>query len=267
MGLRRQEALAIALLLAHVACSRSAPREERSTGIVLCVASLPRPEWRRQALPSPQLVDALLATLSAAELAGITRAAEEAAQNWESKANPLVDWLDDEADPDHPMALWLRDAPDESAVALHALRGRYCADDGFCVQPARHRDCAAPFHAALPKELERAKFLAFPYAHAQSLAARPNLASTRRSRSRTSPHKFLVLEATPATPEPVLRAHAALTRYFATRDLAEAPRALGAAVLPDVPAPPPNADPDELLVLPSLPAALSPDAFKKQLAP
>ncbi|NOU33314.1 MAG: hypothetical protein HOO96_35910, partial [Polyangiaceae bacterium] len=64
------------------------------------MASLPKPEWRRQPVPSQQVVDALLVTLSATELAGITRAAEDAAQNWESKANPLVDWLDDDDDPD-----------------------------------------------------------------------------------------------------------------------------------------------------------------------
>ncbi len=115
----------------------------------------------------------------------------------------------------------------------------------------------------MPKELERAKFLAFPYAHAQSLAAHPNRATTLRSRSRTGHHKFLVLEATPAMAEPIVRARTALTRYFATRDLGEAPKAPGVSGTD----PSPTADPNELLVLPSLPAALAPDAFKKQLAP
>jgi hypothetical protein len=147
---------------------RDTPNTER--GLPLCVAKLPESAWRVPARRSDVVLQGALEALSDAERLSLRAALAAASDQWEVRANPLVEALDLTADPDVAMSSWQRTAPQEPAVALSLVKWRYCGSDGLCVEPRVGASCSPGFRApSSDKEGERARGLAWPYGYAAVL--------------------------------------------------------------------------------------------------
>lgn len=214
----------VAFLLQRPKNVDSAQKEQAA--YPLCIARLPEGEWNAPPVVSPEIVDALARALTAEENVALRGALEASADLWEVRANPMVDALDD-ASPDAPLEAWMKTAPREVAIARAALVTRYCARDGFCVEPAdAHGRCADGFAPARSAgDVRRASFLALPYGAARTVKVGSRDALSRiQTRLHTASHRALVVRpaGSPACPD-AAPLRAALERYEATKAIALSP--------------------------------------------
>ncbi|WP_394844037.1 hypothetical protein LZC95_44160 [Pendulispora brunnea] len=243
-------------------------------GIVLCGAHAPRPA-------SSQLDASLFAgvalSLTDEERRALENVLADANTRWEARANPLLDDLGD-GEPDDAFEAWLEHAPTPVAVAYAASSPRFCATDGFCAEAVMPgAPCSPGFAPATGKDLERARFLAWPFAHAawlhaSSEADAKRMADALRSREHSpAAHIGLVLQAgdEPRTHEPPF---AELRERFLRHEALErlAKGASLESVKKDAPVErtfPLHLAPSDVLVLPGLDALTHRDAFEAELRP
>lgn len=140
------------------------------------------PPRRDESAWSYPLVFGLLVALRPEEARSLGSALEEANRRWDTKANPLIEDLD-ETDPDDALAQWLEHPPVAATTAMAAARTRFCGTDGFCVRVVpRASPCPSTYEPLGDEDArvnDRALFLAWPFGHAVWLRARtPEAASS-----------------------------------------------------------------------------------------
>ncbi|WP_394833579.1 hypothetical protein LVJ94_44440 [Pendulispora rubella] len=248
-------------------------------GIVLCGARVP------QAPVPPALDEPLFAavalSLTDEERRTLETVLADANTRWEARANPLLDDLGD-GEPDDAFDAWLERAPTPVAVAYAASSPRFCATDGFCVEvlmPAS--SCSPGFAPVTGHDLERARFLAWPFAHAAWLHAgseadAARIADTLRAQARARSPKGqmgLVLQAGDelrAREPPFAELRERFLRHEALKRLAKDAGAALEAMKKDAPGErtfPIRLAPADVLVLPGLEALTHRDAFEAELRP
>jgi len=263
-------ALSVAVGGASVAFVRARHTANRY-GIDLCGARTTSPT------PAVEFDDALLAaalvSLDDDERARVENVVNDANARWEARANPLLEDLAD-GEPDDELELWSSDAPASVATAFAASTTRFCAGDGFCVEAVTRTAPCSPGFARLSvaKELERARFLAWPFGYAVWLRAETPrdaraAADSLRLRAHSSSHIGLVLHSDDAQraaepPFADLR-----DRLFCHEALKAIARDAGARAATDLDASTSrlHLDPRDVVVLPSLAALTSLDAFRAEL--
>lgn len=217
--------VAVVLLLGAFMVLRPRAKTPSEAPYPLCVAQLPKSAWRGAPIASGEIVEALGRSLSPDQRVGLRTALDTSADLWEVRANPMVEPLEDAA-PDEPVETWMKTAPREVGIALAALRGRFCGNDGFCVEPANDRgSCEPGFELATsPRDQKRAAFLALPFGAAREVPGdSEDRIRTIEARARSLPHGVLVVapsSAGPSLPDVALL-RASLDRYEGMKAIAQ----------------------------------------------
>jgi len=244
---------------------------------VLCVSRA------SEAAPSQSLDEPLFAavalSLTDEERHTLENVLADANTRWEARANPLLDDLG-EGQPDDAFDAWLAHAPVGVGVAYASSSPRFCATDGFCVEVLMPALSCLPGTASVTgKDLDRARFLAWPFAHAVRLRAASEADATRiadalRAQSWAPSSQIgLVLQATDearAREAPFAELRERFVRHEGLKRLAHGGASALEAVKND--APPAHTSPirlplREVLVLPRLEALTHLEAFASELRP
>jgi hypothetical protein len=215
---------------------------------------------------SPALLSSAILALTDDERAELGRTLDEVNDRWAALANPLFANLDDE-DADLPLTKLVRRGPRAILVAASASRGVACATDGFCARGAAS-ECPAGFIEASGKDVERARFLAWPYGYALRVrAASENdarvIASALRACTRESKRAGLVVTSFDRVDadhahEPLVSAwtrHESLVAFVRGRGDAGAQEAYF----------PLSLEPEDIVVMPNLDAIVAPDALADEI--
>ncbi len=185
--------------------------------------------------------------LSSEAKPALTEALEESISRRESQLNSFVVDLEDSA-PDSALKRLGNSAPETFGTAQRLLLSNYCGSDGFCVRVNRGL-CAPDEYLPTGRERERARFLAWPYAHARIVRAegkplRQQMATELRKRTRVA----LVLDAAPSSDEAEAKTMNLVERRELLRRTANS---ITESAVFDIPWSP---EVDELLVVPTLSA-------------
>lgn len=153
------------LLTAALATSPAAERASSRSPFALCVSQ--RDAAIVAAAPVTSAVAALAAyrQLDAAQQRELREALEESVSRREARLHPLGLDLDD-GEPDDRLDRLVGSAPELFGAARAVLVPRSCGSDGLCVR-ASTGPCGAGERAAEGEELERARFLAWPYGYGE----------------------------------------------------------------------------------------------------
>jgi hypothetical protein len=179
------------------------------TAIRLCATHDAPP--RKGTQLSPALLAAAVLALDDDERAELSRTLDAVNERWAALANPLFDTLDEE-DADLPLTRLLRRGPQAIIVAASASRGVACATDGLCARGAATQ-CPPGFEEASGRDVERARFLAWPYGYALRVRAASETdarAIAAELRGCTRHGKRIALVVTPFDHEDVDRSHSSL---------------------------------------------------------
>jgi hypothetical protein len=135
------------------------------------VANLAEKDWRVLPYRSDAVLQAAIESLTDVQRSALRDALVASADQWEVRANPLVESLDNTLDPDAAMSTWQKTAPTEPAIARSFVTWRYCGNDGLCVEPRVGPTCAVGFRTPKDREAVRARTLAWPYGYAATLSS------------------------------------------------------------------------------------------------
>jgi hypothetical protein len=155
------------LLVLAVALLALSPPDRRGAQVLpigLCVSN------SADAAVSHNAASIVVARAAYRQLEGSQRrklldALEESVTRREAQINPLFDDFG-EGDPDSDLHNLIEGDVQTFGTARALLSSRYCGSDGFCVRVTMG-ECAKHERAPIGRELERARFLAWPYAYAE----------------------------------------------------------------------------------------------------
>lgn len=187
--------IARALLVVATAALFTSPTSEANEGtspFTLCVAR-ERDLSRERGAASIAVVRAAYRQLDEAQRRELRDALEEAVSRREARLNPFaVDLEDDE--PDARLERFFESAPRVFGTARMLTASRYCGADGFCVRATRGA-CSDRERLPVGREVDRARFLAWPYGHAARLReSNPKARAAAIASLRRDPDVALVLE-------------------------------------------------------------------------
>lgn len=155
----------VVLLAGALATSPSSEPDGAPSPLVLCVSHRASSvDGHSPRVASDVVARAAYRQLGSEQRHELREALEESVSRREARVNPFGVDLED-GEPDARLERLMDSVPRTFGVARALTASRYCGSDGLCVRVTLGT-CAGLEHAAREEEVDRARFLAWPYAYA-----------------------------------------------------------------------------------------------------